>query len=660
MSCKDEAQNQSGALQAQSRVSPSQVSGAELCRFPRCGRPLNRAHQCPRNHPQTDTGITQQVKAEVVGARLELEWGQREVGRALARGEQEGKKADPEQWDAFCKDVEAFYSLAQRQQELDTAQADLLAWAHDLLAADEAVVAQHAALQEAVELGVEHLEPAQLAAAVDQALALETAVGKKGGAGKRREQHGYYEVHHRVRKYTGKGVRMTTLALRFVDGHLDDQSKRTLAASEATIWGEINGRVTVLTPKRDGMLATWFTCSGHGGFVVVTDHEQPAWQDKRCLSQDDWSGQLAPNQFYVYRFEEDCDWAIFEAPQFEGVMRQRWEGWNDANTNNLLWSGPHNLHVAALAATGDPTGEGYQHLRRREWESIVRSLLRYGPQHLPEKFAVGQVELDPAVRQVLEREANQDGESWGSGYRGREEETTTADMVLARLLRAHQAGAWGNVDSKIAADNERLLAAGGGELRSMRDLLHADDVEIVVTTSADRQTTRLTLDRNGSARKRLEQASRVLQDVNVVMRGITPAQGAACEPLLREALARTTDRPVVTQARQLLAQALEVQGKFDEAEPLYTELFQMAQGVTAAGGREDAEFELAVALARTLHGAGENWRARGYIEHARGMIAKSRSLGWYYGGDVAKLGRTIEEAVMEDARVAQQAAFEEV
>jgi len=52
MSCKDEAEKESGALEESSRVALGQANGAQLCTYPNCGKPLDKAGECPDHHPQ--------------------------------------------------------------------------------------------------------------------------------------------------------------------------------------------------------------------------------------------------------------------------------------------------------------------------------------------------------------------------------------------------------------------------------------------------------------------------------------------------------------------------------------------------------------------------------------------------------------------------------
>ena len=51
MSCKDEAEKESGALEESSRVALGQANGAQLCTYPNCGKPLDKAGECPDHQP---------------------------------------------------------------------------------------------------------------------------------------------------------------------------------------------------------------------------------------------------------------------------------------------------------------------------------------------------------------------------------------------------------------------------------------------------------------------------------------------------------------------------------------------------------------------------------------------------------------------------------
>lgn len=101
--------------------------------------------------------------------------------------------------------------------------------------------------------------------------------------------------------------RLVCLTLRFRDGKILLEDARKWARSVAREWGDINWEKAVKVKGLPGP-AWWFSCSGHGGYVLVA----PAAEVPEVFSRFRWEGL---GEEYgctsVYVFEEDCDWAVF-------------------------------------------------------------------------------------------------------------------------------------------------------------------------------------------------------------------------------------------------------------------------------------------------------------------------------------------------------------
>lgn len=88
---------------------------------------------------------------------------------------------------------------------------------------------------------------------------------------------------------------------------------RRLAAQK---WGE------VCTQRKAAPGIWWFSCSGHGGYIVDTDvHPEAAvicgkdYTDTvyARYSTAHWDGRYWPSEQHFACFEEDADWAVCEA-----------------------------------------------------------------------------------------------------------------------------------------------------------------------------------------------------------------------------------------------------------------------------------------------------------------------------------------------------------
>jgi len=107
-------------------------------------------------------------------------------------------------------------------------------------------------------------------------------------------------------RYTRSG-RPVCLTLRFRDGKIIPEDARKWARSVAREWGDINWEKAVKVKGLPGP-AWWFSCSGHGGYILVA----PAAEVPEIFERFKWEGLSEEyGNLSVYVFEEDCDWAVF-------------------------------------------------------------------------------------------------------------------------------------------------------------------------------------------------------------------------------------------------------------------------------------------------------------------------------------------------------------
>lgn len=86
------------------------------------------------------------------------------------------------------------------------------------------------------------------------------------------------------------------------------EDRRKLLKSIALDWGEVNWQQTVFSNER--MTAINFGCSGHGG-ILLFSLDKLDYKEELSSDQDYTSWPESLPKFYVYAFEEDCDWATF-------------------------------------------------------------------------------------------------------------------------------------------------------------------------------------------------------------------------------------------------------------------------------------------------------------------------------------------------------------
>jgi len=177
--------------------------------------------------------------------------------------------------------------------------------------------------------------------------------------------------------YYSRFGRKSSIRVTFIDGRPDVASKRKLSAIAARQWGNINGQVTLFSPNRDGMLATWYSCYGDGGYVAVTDEPLeyagiPLYQAASWRLEDHY-------HFYVYTFEEECEWAIFEYHNFDRLMQVIWQ--SERAGYYLL---PAPLYDRLSDGRISRADEGaFQAFCEMRWERVLKSLRKWYPEHLP-------------------------------------------------------------------------------------------------------------------------------------------------------------------------------------------------------------------------------------------------------------------------------------
>lgn len=122
-----------------------------------------------------------------------------------------------------------------------------------------------------------------------------------------------------IHRYDARG-RKHAMRLFFNDqGELLPKDAEKWARSIAREWGSINEQQKVRATGLPGP-AWWFSCAGHGGYIMVA----PANKVPEVLHRFATDGVLTweeswveaygdqYNGITVFRFEEDCDWAVFE------------------------------------------------------------------------------------------------------------------------------------------------------------------------------------------------------------------------------------------------------------------------------------------------------------------------------------------------------------
>lgn len=103
--------------------------------------------------------------------------------------------------------------------------------------------------------------------------------------------------------------------MEFINGIITPKSAQRWARRLALEWGDIN-RQRKVRAELPGH-AWWFSCSGHGGYIFIAPmlivpgyfNERFAVDGAAVWNRHDYS---MIKGYTVYRFEEDCNWAVFE------------------------------------------------------------------------------------------------------------------------------------------------------------------------------------------------------------------------------------------------------------------------------------------------------------------------------------------------------------
>ncbi|MBF7084408.1 hypothetical protein IT084_15755 [Desulfallas sp. Bu1-1] len=116
---------------------------------------------------------------------------------------------------------------------------------------------------------------------------------------------GYYDRMGRVRH----------LKLKFTEDKITPESAQKWARHWALQWGDVNHQKKVRADLPGH--AWWFGCSGHGGYILVAPMSAvpKLFNDKFAVDgAATWSDYYytSVKGYAVYRFEEDCNWAVLE------------------------------------------------------------------------------------------------------------------------------------------------------------------------------------------------------------------------------------------------------------------------------------------------------------------------------------------------------------
>ena len=191
-----------------------------------------------------------------------------------------------------------------------------------------------------------------------------------------------HPAHPEVRAQTryqraNRSGHLSRILLRFdANDRLTDASARSWARSVARDWGEINGETRFRLPHVSSWIG-WFSCSGHGGYVVITADSHPDWAPFAVAGH-----QVQPDPGFhgvtAYTFEEDCDWAVLESTlpalgeQYvrKALQAQARSSWFSADERTLAQQTLHDPNAFLTAVT--------QHQHR-----IQSTLQRFYPDRLP-------------------------------------------------------------------------------------------------------------------------------------------------------------------------------------------------------------------------------------------------------------------------------------
>jgi len=107
---------------------------------------------------------------------------------------------------------------------------------------------------------------------------------------------------------------------------IDTASKHKLANSLARDWGIINWQETIF--NKGGYLLKNYGCSGHGGYILISDKELNGLQSDYNSREYNDPSYFDGAEFWTYIFEEDCEWAklykILDKDLF-AIVENKWK-----------------------------------------------------------------------------------------------------------------------------------------------------------------------------------------------------------------------------------------------------------------------------------------------------------------------------------------------
>ena len=86
----------------------------------------------------------------------------------------------------------------------------------------------------------------------------------------------------------------------------DKKSMKKVTDFFARQWGQINWQKQLFYSEQ--FLAVNYGCAGHGGIICFSTEKLPFFTPE--ISSEEYNHKF-PKDWYVYIFEEDCDWAMF-------------------------------------------------------------------------------------------------------------------------------------------------------------------------------------------------------------------------------------------------------------------------------------------------------------------------------------------------------------
>lgn len=222
------------------------------------------------------------------------------------------------------------------------------------------------------------------------------------------------EIRHRTNhtRWTREG-RRSRLTLQFdANGLITTTSARTWARSVARDWGTIHAESRVRLPDFPGWIG-WFSCSGHGGYVVITQTPRPEWAEfaeEGALCQPEHAAAF--HHTTVFTFEEDCNYAVLESvlPAVAAwALRERLT----ERTSSASTTPEERAQAAAILADPAQWTQALADYRVRlrgvlsrwhpEWVPSGHSDIRcpYGGQPMSAPFPSPTVQVDPALLHAL-------------------------------------------------------------------------------------------------------------------------------------------------------------------------------------------------------------------------------------------------------------------